>query len=269
MRILVPMLVLAASSCGFGDNRALPGAGCAETDLCVDGGGGGDGGDGSHTDAAGPGDGDAAPDDPDAGADEACTLVAPQTGCPAGQACDLDDARLETGGTTCRPIDEDGDDSSRCAGERECGAGFTCVEDPDGESSCLRYCDVESDCDNPGGTCNIELEDDQGDPIPGVTLCTQSCNPVSSKGCPPAWGCQLFTDHTRCRPSGPGGHLDPCTGDPDCAVGYGCASSAGQNLCLRNCRVGALGPCAAISGTTCVGFATPVIIGGIEYGACF
>ena len=62
-------------------------------------------------------------------------LVAPQTGCPPGDACDLDDAHLETGGTTCRPIDEDGDDSSRCASERECGAGFTCVEDPAGESA--------------------------------------------------------------------------------------------------------------------------------------
>src|SRR5690349_1829912 len=168
MRILVPMLVLAASSCGFGDNRALSGSGCAETDRCADGGGGGGGDDGggSDTDAAGPGDGDAAPGEPDADVEEeACTLVAPQTGCPAGDACDLDDARLETGGTTCRPIDEDGDERSRCADERECGAGFTCVEDMAGEASCLRYCAVDADCDNPGGTCNIELEDDEGDPI--------------------------------------------------------------------------------------------------------
>lgn len=267
MRLLVPVLVLAASGCDFGDNRPLRAIGCAEPDGCAGGtpdGGGGSGADGSA------GERDAALDDrSDAAIDEACTLVAPQTGCPAGTACDLDDAELETGGTTCRPISEDGDERSRCNEETECGAGFTCVEDPAGPASCLRYCDVESDCDNPGGSCEIELVDDRGDPIPNVTLCTQSCNPVTSNGCPPSWGCQLFTDHTRCRPSGPGGHFDSCTGDPDCAVGYGCVSFGGLDLCLRNCRVGVLGACAALPETSCIGYETPVIIGGIEYGACF
>ncbi|HEU5055795.1 MAG TPA: hypothetical protein VFU21_04700 [Kofleriaceae bacterium] len=265
MRILVPVLVLAASGCDFGDNRPLPAAGCVEPDGCADG-----GGPGSETDASDDGGGgDAAPDEPDAAPAEACTLVAPQTGCPAGTACDLDDAELETGGTTCRPIDDDGDERSLCDGERECGAGFTCVEDPAGEASCLRFCDVESDCADPGGSCEIELEDAQGHPIPNVSLCTQSCNPVSSSGCPPSWGCQLFTDHTRCRPSGTGRHMDVCTGDEDCAVGFGCATVGADRFCLRNCRVGVVGPCSAIAGTTCVGYQTPVIIGGVEYGACF
>src|SRR5688500_8488730 len=47
----------------------------------------------------GPGDpADAAP--PDAFVQGECTLV-PQTGCQAGQACDLDDTMLSTAGTLC------------------------------------------------------------------------------------------------------------------------------------------------------------------------
>ncbi len=255
MRVLV-LTALLVAACEFGDNRPLAAPGF-ESDAAA-----------SAADAAGEEElADAAPGDPDGAVEaEDCTLVPPQTGCPDGQACDLDDS--DSGETACRKIDRDGDQTSICADARDCGAGTTCVEDATGDASCLRFCDRDSDCDDPGGACEIEIDDGTGEPIPGVTLCTQSCNPVTSSGCPAAWGCQLFTDHTRCRPGGAGGHMASCAGDEDCRVGFGCASVGGSLFCLRNCRVGVLGVCSAISGTTCRSYATPAIIGGVEYGAC-
>jgi hypothetical protein len=257
MRILLPILTVTAlaGGCEFGDNRPLAAAG-SRPDAAV----GTIEPDAAASSIDGAVQTDAAVDA------EACTLVA-QTGCPAGRACDLADS--DTGDTECRRIDRDGDDRSLCDDAFDCGAGFTCVDDPAGESSCLRYCQDEGDCDNPGGACDVELVDSAGDPIPGVTLCTQSCNPVTSNGCPPTWGCQVYTgnDSTACRPSGPGGHMAVCTGDEDCRVGYGCVN-AGQLVCLRNCRVGVTGVCSQLSGTICTGYQDPAIIGGVEYGVC-
>jgi len=255
MRVLL-LTALLAASCEFGDNRSLVLVG-DQPDAAA----------GDRSDAGADHVADASVALPDGAVEgEDCTLVAPQTGCPDGQACDIDD--LDTGATGCRKIDRDGDARSTCADARDCGAGFTCVEDATGDASCLRFCQRDADCDDPGGVCEIDLDDESGDPIPGVTMCTQSCNPVTSHGCPASWGCQLFTDHTRCRPGGTGGHMASCTGDEDCRVGYGCASVSGSLVCLRNCRVGVLGVCSAISGTTCRSYQTPAIIGGVEYGAC-
>lgn len=263
--ILVPALVLVASGCGFGDNRPLEAGGCDPAGDCADG--GGTGMDAAGADAGGA---DGAAADLDGAVAEACTLVAPQSGCPAGKACDLDRSALDSAATECRPIAADGDERSRCDDEVDCAAGYTCVDDPAGEASCMRYCAGEPDCAGPGSTCSVELDDGAGDPVPGVTLCTQSCNPVTANGCPPTWGCQPSRTFTRCRPSGPGEHLDACTGDDDCAVGFSCVDTGTLGtVCLRSCRVGLLGPCAAISGTSCVGYADPIVIGGIEYGACF
>jgi hypothetical protein len=263
MRMLVPILVLAASGCEFGDNRRLSGAECTATVGCAepDGGGGGDGDAGREVDGGG-GEVDAADH-----VEEACTLVE-QTGCPAGRACDLDDAHLDSGGTTCRRIDEDGDETSLCDLAEECGAGFTCVADPAGGGSCLAFCADDGDCDGPGGACEVELVDEDDQPIPGGTLCTQSCNPISSNGCPASWGCRVQNDYTECRPDGPGRHFDPCAGDEDCDAGFGCVDAGGTPVCLRNCRVGVLGVCSAISGSTCRRYLDPVVIGGVEYGAC-
>lgn len=262
MRILVPILVLAAGGCEFGDNRLLSAAQCAADGGCaLPDGGGGRGGDAAGAVDGGGGEVDAAAEE------EACALVE-QTGCPEGRACDLDDANHETGATTCRPIDEDGNATSLCGDPEECGAGFTCVADAAGGGSCLAFCASDDDCDRPGGACEVELVDDDGEPIPGGTVCTQSCNPVSSNGCPGTWGCRVQTDHTECRPDGPGRHLDVCDGDEDCDAGYGCVEVGAEAMCLRNCRVGALGVCSGITGTTCRRYIEPVVIGGVEYGAC-
>ena len=264
MRILVPILVLAASGCEFGDNRPLAAGDCSELAACAE----------VDASAGEPVDGATADPDggerPDAAEEvEACALVE-QTGCPAGRACDLDDAHLETGATICRPIDEDGDATSLCEVAEECGAGFTCVADPAGGGSCMAFCAVEGDCPGPASVCEVQLLDDDDQPIPGGTLCTQACNPLTSNGCPGSWGCRVQNDFTECRPDGPGRHFDPCTGDDDCDAGYGCVDiGSSTTVCLRNCRVGVLGVCANIGSTTCTRYADPVVIGDVEYGACF
>lgn len=262
MRILVPILVFAAAGCEFGDNRPLPASDCSPLAPCAE------------PDASAREPVDGANPDPDGGdradaaVEEACALVE-QTGCPAGRACDLDDAHLETGATTCRPIDQDGDATSLCDVAEECGAGFTCVADPAGGGSCMAFCAVEGDCPGPAAACDVQLIDDDDQPIPGGTLCTQACNPLTSNGCPGSWGCRVQNDHTDCSPDGPGRHLDACTGDEDCDAGYGCVDVGGTAVCLRNCRVGVLGVCAGIGSTTCARYADPVVIGDVEYGACF
>lgn len=262
MRILVPILVLTAGGCEFGDNRPLPAADCDVFTGCPDVDGGGEqGGDADADEADGGGGVDAQIEE------EPCALVT-QTGCPEGKACDLDDAHLDTGGTECRAVDEEGDARSLCSDAEECGAGFTCVADPAGGASCLAFCADDGDCDLPGGACDVQLIDDDDEPIPGGTVCTQSCNPVTSNGCPGTWGCRVEVDHTECRPDGPGRHLDLCQGDEDCDAGYGCVEVAGDAVCLRNCRVGVLGVCSGIAGTTCRRYAEPVVIGATEYGAC-
>jgi hypothetical protein len=261
MRILLAILALAASGCDFGDNRQLRVEDCSVVDRCEEPDGGNR--DGGHSDGA--------LDDVDADVDEAvedCALVA-QTGCDQGEACDLDDQHLETGETECRAIERDGDERSRCADPEECGAGFTCVEDLPGEASCLAFCADDGDCAGPGGACDVQLVTDDDEDIPGGTVCTQSCNPLSSNGCPNQWGCRVDVDHTRCRPGGPGRHLDPCSGDEDCAVGFGCVEANGTPVCLRNCRVGVVGVCSQLAGTVCTSYTVPAVIGGVEYGACF
>jgi hypothetical protein len=256
-------LAVAQAGCDFGDNyelgRPCTGGMLADCDR------------GEEIDAS-PSDPDAGgvPDD-DAGQEELCTLVE-QTGCPDGQACDLDDEHLSEGATACRPIDEDGDEESTCAEVAECGAGYTCVSDPAGGGSCMAWCAGHADCDGPGSSCRVQLIDEEEEEIPGATLCTQACNPITSNGCPATWACRIEGQsagiHTRCRPSGDGRQMDPCDGDGDCDHGFACVDGGVGVTCLRSCRVGVLGVCAAFAGTTCRGFVEPTVIGGIEYGAC-
>jgi hypothetical protein len=246
--VLLSSLFLAA--CGFGDDRT----GALDPDPDA----------GESIDAP-PSPIDAPPTDAPIAA---CTLV-PQSGCPAGRACDL----TGTGGeTTCREITAQGMADDTCAGASQCAAGYTCVDTED-EGSCLELCASDGDCAPANGSrCVIELEDAGGQPIPGGTYCTQACSPQTASGCPAAWNCLVLDDAggdaTRCIPAGADTQDVPCNSVLECAAGYTCVNHDNTRTCQRNCRVGVAGTCNAFPGTACGGFASPHVIAGVEWGVC-
>jgi hypothetical protein len=237
--------------CGFGDDRLRgvdPDAGVADAAS-------------TSIDARPGADAAPSPDAPPA----ACSLV-PQSGCPGGRACDFG-----TGGShVCRDVTVPGTTDDTCAGATQCAAGYSCIS-TSGSSSCLELCAVDGDCaPATGSRCVIDVVDGNGQPIPGGTYCSQACNPRSSAGCPSAWNCALFDDaagdYTRCVAAGTGTQGATCTSLLSCAPGYDCVSHDGVTTCLRNCRLGVTGDCAA--GLSCRGFAGGLVVGSVEWGVC-
>lgn len=209
-----------------------------------------------------------------------CTLVAPQTGCPAGEACDLDDTMLATGGTECRPVTAMGTETSTCAGVTACAAGYTCLGGA-GTSQCFKFCSTDSNCSpTAGGLCTIDIV--YGAPpmeVPGATVCSKACDPLNSSGCPSSFGCHVYQEppgtaerfFTHCSPSGAGGQEATCTDDTSCQANYSCVQiNMTTNKCLKNCNVSTNTGCAGLpAGNSCVGFSEPAVVGGFEYGVCF
>jgi hypothetical protein len=224
---------------------------------------------------------DAAP--PDAFVQGECTLV-PQTGCQAGQACDLDDTELATAGTLCRNAGI-GSDTSTCTTNTQCAAGYTCLGGSPTTSQCYEFCAGDSDCLLlQGGLCVIQIV--YGDPpmdVPGVKVCSKACDPLVSSGCPTAFGCHVYQEEspgtrffTHCLPSGGGGQEATCAADEDCQVNYSCVNTGlatNPIRCLKNCIVdpgGGVGTgCSGLAGTACVGFTNAPTINGNEYGVCW
>jgi hypothetical protein len=211
---------------------------------------------------------------PDAAVAAACTLVQ-QTGCTAGMACDLGAANAPM----CRAVTAQGTATSSCSDPTACSAGYTCIGSGAATRSCMRYCSADSDCGGAAGAlCIISITDGNMVPIPGATLCTQSCNPVSSAGCPANWGCHVYTESagamrtlSSCDPPGAGGQNAACTENSGCQAGFSCFSvtqgTTTTTKCLKNCNATAGTGCAGVTGTTCQGNGMAVL-GGVSYGAC-
>jgi len=198
-------------------------------------------------------------------AESPCKLVQPQCGCAAGQACAIDGSPQGTricvaAGST--PI------GGTCTGN-ECVPGSLCVKTTDTISTCMKYCSTDSNCTAPGGLCIITLNDGSSGQIPGVTLCTENCDPSTNTGCPVAGtACGLAQESmgqmrllTRCGGSGVGTQGASCVDDTDCAPTFGCFN-AGTTQCLKYCKVGGA---ACPGGATCTSLG---MIGNTTYGAC-
>ncbi len=205
--------------------------------------------------------------------DAACTL-SPNAGCGSGSVCDIDMNALMTGGTTCRPSGTGKETQADCVRD-ECAGGYTCyTASKQTVASCVAFCSVDSNCTAPGGFCVLELTyenaSDQSEPVPGVKLCSQNCDPISATGCPMSWGCEIDLDatsghyFTACTPVGL--RTDPmsCTADSDCAVGLACVGATNQMMCKPRCIWHSPTAC-----TTCTQLTTHPTIGGVEYGICF
>ncbi len=204
-------------------------------------------------------------------AESPCRLTSPQCGCAEGQACYLGtaDSRLcATAGTL--------GEGATCSATTSCTAGMTClnIASTGRNAMCMRFCDNDRDCTGPGSACALMLSTGSGTgSIPGVALCTRSCNPATNDGCPSGAACSVFSNDgefvTDCNaPAGTGGQGASCETDADCQASYGCIDADGAAgmdpaMCLRWCRVGT-----SCTTGTCTGFSPPLLIGGAEYGAC-
>ncbi|MBO6939547.1 MAG: hypothetical protein JJ863_31540 [Deltaproteobacteria bacterium] len=200
-------------------------------------------------------------------AESPCRLVAPQCGCPTGQACQI-------AGDASRACVADGTnaESARCD-TGGCVAGTACVNvslTATNVPVCKRYCDSDADCTGgPGSVCIAELG------TTGQNVCSSNCDPASQLGCPANSFCGLFTETATGRrltdcsgPVGTGGQGASCVGTENCQKGFTCANPGTGNQCMRWCRRSpAGGECAP--GQTCIGFDPALVFNSVEYGACF
>jgi hypothetical protein len=201
-----------------------------------------------------------------------CRLVSPQCGCPTGQACTV------SGGARLCAAAGTGATGATCgAGTLGCSAGNACVGLGAGTTAaaCERFCATDADCSGAGALCILRLNDTTGMPIPGVTLCTLSCNPLTGTSCPTGSTCRVFVESmgsgrylTHCEgPVGSGTQGFPCVDDGDCTTGYACLDAGFGNECTRWCNLATGSGCPF--GTICQDvFTVPVTIGTTNYGVC-
>ncbi len=198
-------------------------------------------------------------------------------GCAAPLACDIDFTDLV--GSSCRAVNVPGTQTSTCGSFSECAGGYTCVM-AGGGMRCERFCTDDMECDQPRGRCLIQITNQQGAPIAGATTCSSSCNPLATTNggaCPANWKCGFFTIGTQdivdCALPGAGVHGTACTSDSMCGPGTMCSTYTVNGVpsqrCRRVCNRTAGGQeCAAVAGTSCLGFGDPLTVGGTEYGIC-
>lgn len=194
----------------------------------------------------------------------ACSLV-PQSGCVAGNACDIVD---DAGDTSCREITVAGTSDSRCASDTECDAGFTCVIDKT-VSYCRRFCAAEADCPGTNSRCALTLANSQGMSL-DVEVCSNSCSVLSQTGCPSGTGCigieNSAGDFTDCRKMDGKLDGDICTSSTECLPGSACVNDGGVKECREYCDVDSATAC--LSSEICTEFTTPLVISGITLGVC-
>lgn len=198
-----------------------------------------------------------------------CRLVSPQCGCPAGQACyPSGTARIcSTAGT--------GMAGATCTTNANCAASYACINFSTGTTPanmCSHFCAADADCS--GGLCIHTLNDGAGGTLPGVTLCTRSCDPIAQTGCAVGLYCDIFQERTGAMryftdctaPSGSVGDGGICSATATCRPGDLCIDTGtGVTTCQRWCRYPG-GTCPG--GQTCFELAPAIIIGATDYGVC-
>jgi hypothetical protein len=218
------------------------------------------------------------PDAPNGCATQPCDILA-QCGC-AGAACDIDGS--DNAGTACRAITTPGHETSTCTSPGRCDAGFVCLVG-NNIGTCRKYCDADADCGTPRGKCVVDVNDGTGNPLAGIpTTCSSNCDPtnVALGGCPATMKCGLFTtthlgvvqNIAQCSPATATGtqgvncRVGTAGDDTLCAPDFLCTTvTAGTNNCRRICNKTLNTGCGAL---TCIGFTTPLTLGGTEYGVC-
>jgi hypothetical protein len=211
--------------------------------VACGGGGGGGGDDGTASDAAPRFDAEI----------RDCTVLPDNTGCPEGDACELDPDQ----GTYCRAAVAGTDGSTLCEHRSDCDVGWTCVAG-DGPARCVRYCDDATDC--PDGACRRDIGN-------GLHGCTTPCALTDAVGCPTGFSCHSTDgDFSECFLAGATAVGDPCVNQTDCVLGSTCVApdhGGGASRCRSYCRI--TPPEVACTTGTCTYLVT---VATIDYGVC-
>ncbi len=248
-------------ACSFGDNLAPPGHDApAAPDACTT----------CETPDAPVTVTPDAPTEPiDAPAAAVCTLV-PQSGCSgATPACDLTTA--DDGTVACRDVTKQGVSNDHCPLDTDCKAGYTCVNDGVAADIpwCARLCVHDADCTGVGSRCVDPLDNGSGMPL-DIDVCSNSCDLVAQTRCASGMGCigEIATggDYTDCIYMGTTAVGDACAHTDECTPGAACITSGTTSTCAEYCEVGDDATCD--EDETCVGFTTPLEIGGVTFGVC-
>lgn len=191
-------------------------------------------------------------DPPAAG--QACNPTC-QTGCECGR------CNVVAGVPTCvAPGAVKLGDVCKVGAQDDCAPGLYCAKEACGDNlgRCYRHCTTSDQCT--GSVCSFSIE------ATAFKLCEvapQACDPVKDMGCPSASlhcyitsGDQTLCDCARNGTKGMAG--DPCVFYSDCAPGFVCFQSAGEEpKCRAACNIAAP-VCGA--GEACTG--------GTKYGHC-
>jgi len=183
---------------------------------------GGSGGDPNCVPLAGPGMG-------------TCNPLTP-CGCLPGQACDV----ATVDGTTACYNSSHLPLSGACEGLGVCEPGATCIG-----SGCKRFCSQTGDCLS-GASCVAVLGNT--DPIPGMKVCTDHCQPWNQYSCTGGLMCLHYPGYGDflCVPGGTS--TGSCTDASQCAPGRVCIDTgSGKGECLKWCRNAA----DCVGGTKC------------------
>ncbi len=197
--------------------------------------------------------------------DTPCKLVLPQCGCLGGEMCTIDGS--PEGTRVCVP-EGSVPIGGACSGSN-CSAGSLCVATAGMKSTCRKFCSMDTNCTAPGGLCVTKLNDGSSGQIPGVTLCSDNCDPTTNVGCSVAgMSCQIGKESTgqlrtftQCTGAGSGTQGASCTNAANCAPMFGCFN-VGTSQCVRYCKIG---------GAVCPGGLTCNTVGKVgstEYGVC-
>jgi hypothetical protein len=190
-----------------------------------------------------------------------CNL--PSCGCATGEVCY---PNTPTDGLAC--YTSDGLGNGQDCTDLQCSSGFGCFG-----SLCRPYCLTDADCTLVDGVrhCSATTWSSSGDTIPGVSVCSRVCDPVSPQSpqtpllaCPTGFGCQVSTSFpgtSNClKQTGASTPGAACTDSSDCPVGYYCSTN---DVCRKYCLSN--GDC---PGQTCTQFSTPIQVGSRLVGYC-
>lgn len=193
---------------------------------------------------------------------KACRLTHGAADCGAEERCTL----LDTGkGTTgCVPLSKTPVAAyALCKDDMDCPAGTWCDYRTD---VCMTFCETSSDCGE--GNC-VSARNEMQKTIPGASVCTAHCDPLTAAQCGGATTCSYDGQigDFDCYSSGSKSLGESCTGFNGCKPGLVCSSTDG---CLEWCHPApssssadcpASGPCANF------GNLSPMY-GGEVYGYC-
>lgn len=196
---------------------------------------------------------------------KACGLV-PQCGCAASETCDVTDI---VGNVACVAAGK-AQMGRPCTSTSGCAAGLTCVG-----GTCHAYCAAAgSACTTPGTGACVQLQSDGAD-VPNLKVCRVSCDLRDATACggTTAAGTGVCAvdalGNTDCLSGGTGAENAACSPTAECGPALACVditqNGTTSSKCKRWCRVGTA-DCGGAG--ACTGFATKVLVGGVEHGVC-